>query len=617
MAIRNVTFDIAQLKYYPTAPGVYIMKGARGEVLYIGKAKNLRTRLRSYFTDAADERYVTKFLVERVATIDYLVTTTEKEAFLLENTLIKRQRPRYNIRLRDDKTYISLRLNVKQEFPRLELVRRRKKDGAFYFGPYTSTHAVRDVVQLLQKIFPLRSCKDSVFRNRTRPCVLYQIGKCLGPCVYEVDREEYAKLVRGVILFLEGKEQEVVRMLEERMKAHAEAMEFEKAARVRDQIAAVRTTIERQRVASHGLEDRDVIAHWRIAGRCAVVVLSYRDGVLVESRDFVFADHGEETGKVLYAFISQFYHEQKYIPAEILVEDEPDERALLEEWLEGIKGRRVAIGVPQRGEKRRLVELAIENARGRLERAAAGDQDRAELLEEARKKLRLKKTPRRIECVDISNIGGMMAVGALVLFVDGEADKSGYRLFKIRSVQGADDYAMMREVLERHFRRVQAGEKEMPDLLLADGGKGQLNIAREVLKSLSVKGVEMAALAKGRVEGRVRRKGVGSEEEHVYVPGRKNAIVFRSHRGVLHLLQRVRDEAHRFAISYYQRLHRKRNLQSLLDELEGIGPKRKRILLRHFGSLARIKSASRDELRTIPGIPVSVGESLYEFFHRQ
>lgn len=610
-----MTFDVAQLEHYPTAPGIYIMKGARGDVLYIGKAKNLRSRLRSHFSGALDERYPARFFIHRVTSIDYLVTTTEKEAFLLENTLIKRQRPRYNIRLRDDKTYISLRLDARQEYPRLELIRRRKKDRAYYFGPYTSASAVREVLQLLQRIFPLRSCKDSVFRNRTRPCLLYQIGKCLGPCVYEVDPKEYADLVRGVILFLEGKEQEVVRMLEERMKVHAEAMEFEKAARVRDQIAAVRKTIERQRVASHGLEDRDVIAEWSAGGRMAIVVLTYRGGALIESRDFVLADYGEEPGKVLYAFISQFYHEQKYVPAEILVTAEPQERELLEEWLGGIKGRRVVIGAPQRGEKRRLVELAIENARERLERVAAGEQSREELLEETQKKLQLKKAPRRIECVDISNIGGMLAVGALVAFVDGEPDKSGYRLFKIRSVAGADDYAMMREVLERHFRRLQTEGSEMPDLLLADGGKGQLNIARAVLEELGVRGVELAALAKGRVDGRVRRSGAGSEEEHVYVPRRKNAIMFKSHRAVLHLLQRVRDEAHRFAISYYQRLHRKHNLRSLLDELEGIGPKRKRILLRHFGSLARIKSASLDELKSIPGIPASVGKSLYEFFH--
>ncbi len=610
-------FDTTQLEHYPTAPGVYIMKGARGEVLYIGKAKNLRSRLRSHFSAAMDERYSTRFFVNRVASIDYLVTTTEKEAFLLENTLIKRQRPRYNIRLRDDKTYISLRLDAKQEYARLEVIRRRRKNGAYYFGPYTSTSAVRDVLQLLQRIFPLRSCKDSVFRNRTRPCLLYQIENCLGPCVYEVDPEEYAELVRGVILFLKGKEQEVVRMLDERMKAHAEAMEFEKAARVRDQIAAVRKTIERQRVASHGLEDRDVIAQWSAGGRIAVIVLTYRSGVLIESRDFVFADYGEEAGKVLYGFISQFYHEQKYIPAEILASAEPEERELLEEWLGGLKERRVVIGVPQRGEKRRLVELGIENARERLERAAAGDQDREELLEEVHKKLRLKKTPRRIECVDISNISGTMAVGALVVFADGEAEKSGYRLFKIRTVEGSDDYAMMREVLERHFRRLKTEGGEMPDLLLVDGGKGQLSIARVVLKALGVTGVELAALAKGRVEGRVRRSGAGSEEEHVYVPGRKNPIMFKSHRAVLHLLQRIRDEAHRFAISYYQRLHRKRNLRSLLDELAGVGPKRKRILLRHFGSLAKIKSASRDELKNIPGIPASVGESLYEFFHTQ
>ena len=615
--MSEMQFDTAQLEHYPTAPGVYIMKGAHGEVLYIGKAKNLRSRLRSHFSGAMDERYTTRFFVNRVASIDYLVTTTEKEAFLLENTLIKRQRPRYNIRLRDDKTYISLRLDAKQEYARLEMIRRRKKNGAYYFGPYTSTSAVRDVLQLLQRVFPLRSCKDSVFRNRTRPCLLYQIGNCLGPCVYEVDPEEYAELVRGVILFLEGKEQEVVRMLEERMKVHAEAMEFEKAARVRDQIAAVLKTIERQRVASHGLEDRDVIAQWSAGGRTAVVVLTYRSGVLIESRDFVFADYGEAAGKVLYGFISQFYHEQKYIPAEILAWAEPEERELLEEWLGGLKGRRVVIGVPQRGEKRRLVELAIENARERLERAAAGDQDREELLEEVHKKLQLKKAPRRIECVDISNIGGTMAVGALVVFADGEAEKSGYRLFKIRTVEGSDDYAMMREVLERHFHRLKTKDGEMPDLLLVDGGKGQLNIARAVLEALGVMGVELAALAKGRVDGRVRRSGAASDEEHVYVPGRKNPIMFKSHRAVLHLLQRIRDEAHRFAISYYQRLHRKRNLRSLLDELEGIGPKRKRLLLRHFGSLAMIKSASRDELKNIPGIPASIGVSLYEFFHTQ
>jgi excinuclease ABC subunit C len=596
---------------FPAEPGVYMMKGARGDVLYVGKAKNLRARLRSYFSGSgADGRFLIPHLLQRVEDVECFVTTNEKEAFLLENTLIKKHKPRYNIRLRDDKTYVSLRLDPAAEYPRLEITRRRRKDGALYFGPYSSVKAVRETLNFLQRIFPLRLCKDTVFRNRARPCIYYDVGKCVAPCVRPVEKSEYEEMVRSVVLFLRGRADEAVKQLRQRMKEHSAGLAFEKAALVRDRIAAIEKTIEAQKVASVRQFDLDVVAQHAEEGRRIFVVLAYRKGLLEESRHFVFKDHGEESGDALHSFIGQFYHVEKFIPPEILVGVEPPERELLESWLGDLREGRVELAVPQRGEKRALVELAEANAVQQLKGIVSGERRSEAVRKELGRKLSLAEPPRRIDCIDISNIQGLLAVGAMVSFVDGEPQKANYRLFKIRSVAGSNDYAMMKEVLGRRYRRAGETREDVPDLLLVDGGKGQLNIAREALGEIGLGEVALAAIAKGKVLANGRH-----EEDKVFIPARKNPVSFSRHSGGYLLLQRVRDEAHRFAVGFHKKLRSKAHFRSILDEIPGIGAMRKKALLDHFGSLARIKAASVQELRGVASMSKGAAQAVYDFFH--
>jgi excinuclease ABC subunit C len=612
---RNIMMNLSAKKInvdaFPVAPGVYIMKGARGEILYVGKAKNLRARLRSYFSGSgADGRFLTPHLLDHVVEVECFVTTTEKEAFLLENTLIKKHKPRYNIRLRDDKTYVSLRLDPAAEYPRLEITRRRKKDGALYFGPYSSVKAVRETLNFLQRIFPLRLCKDTVFRNRVRPCIYYDVGKCLAPCIYSINKSDYDEMVRGVVLFLRGRGEELLEALRQKMKEYSAQMEFEKAALVRDKIAAIEETIEAQKVANVRQFDLDVIAQHKADGKRVFVVLAYRKGLLEESRHFVFKDHGEEAEQALYSFIGQYYHAEKFIPPEILLPAEPPERELLESWLGDLREGRVELLAPQRGEKRALVQLAEANAVQKARSIVSGEQRSEAVLKELAGKVSPGRVPRRIDCFDISNIQGMLAVGAMVSFVDGEPRKDNYRLFRIRSVVGSNDYAMMKEVLGRRYRRARETGEDLPDLLLVDGGKGQLNIAREVMHEIGLGRLPLAAIAKGKTLADGRR-----EDDKVFIPNRKNPVSFGRHSGAYLLLQRVRDEAHRFAVGFHKKLRSKAHFRSILDEIPGVGAMRKKALLDHFGSLTRIKTASVKELSVVASINRSAAQAVYDFFH--
>jgi len=589
----------------PASPGVYLMKSKTGEIIYVGKAKDLRARLRTYFRDG-DSRYSVQFLMKRVADVDFIVTNNEKEALLLENTLIKQHKPRYNIRLKDDKTYLSLRLDRREDFPRLTIVRRYKRDGALYFGPYSSAAAVRDTLRTIQEIFPIRRCPNHVFKNRTRPCLNYQIGRCTGPCCDLISKEEYHKLVDEVVLFLKGRNDDLVKELKGCMERASAALEFERAARLRDRLSAIEQTLEKQQAVSAAGFDRDVFGLYSADSEVHIKVLFIRDGKLIETGSYTFRRKQMTVRELFSSFIAQFYSADRDVPTEILVPVDVEDAGLLEEVLTERRGRKVAIHCPKRGEKLRLVEMAAKNAEDTaLARRAAADLESSGLMALG-EKLRLPDVPSRIECVDISNIGGTDAVGSLVTFDDGKPNKSRYRRYRIRSVSGADDYGMMKEVLTRRYTRALA-EDDLPDLLIVDGGKGQLSIAVAVLRELGVEGLAVAALAKPAHEG---------ERDKVFLPGRKNPVTFPSSSPALHLLQRIRDEAHRFAVTYHRKVRDRSRLQSVLTDIPGVGEKRKRALLAHFGSLERVKQASVEELGAVPGLPDSLARRVYLYLHQ-
>lgn len=604
---------------FPTAPGVYLMRDKAGKVIYVGKAKNLRARLRSYFRDSGDDRPQIQFLRRRIAAVETIVTTTEKEALLLENTLIKEHRPRYNIQLRDDKTYISLRLDLGHEWPRLHRIRKRLPGDskATYFGPFASSQAVRETLRFLLTHFPLRSCSDHVLANRRRPCLLYQIGRCCAPCVKPVDRDEYKSLVDATILFLKGRREDVLRLLREKMEEYSESMQFEKAAALRDRIAAVEETLEGEKVVSHRVFDRDVVALARDQGRLVFAVLVFRQGKLTDSHTFDARDLDLDDGELLDQFVSQYYDGSRVVPRDVLLSAAPAEIELVESALSAQREGPVRVHVPQRGNKRRLVEMAGQNARAQLERILAGRRSEEQVLDALRERLGLASIPRHIECFDISNIQGSMAVGSMVCFRDGQPEKSDYRHFVIRTVEGANDFAMMREVLERRYKRMVDEDRPMPDLVLIDGGKGQLGVARIVFEDLGLTDrVPLAAIAKSKLKPALRRAAPKIRtEERIFLPGRKNPVLFRRGDPALYLLQRVRDEAHRFGITFHRKLRRKSNLRSVLDTLPGIGKTRRQALLRHFGSVARLREAPLEAIKSVPRMPEAVAETVFRFLH--
>ncbi|MBM3334961.1 excinuclease ABC subunit UvrC [Candidatus Sumerlaeota bacterium] len=595
---------------FPASNGVYLMKDAAGEALYVGKATNLRARVSSYFRPSPDQRPQTEFLVRRVATLDYMVTGSEKEAFLLESALIKQHRPRYNIRMRDDKNYLSLRLDPREQWPRLTMVRRRKGDGALYFGPYTSSLAMRESLRTIHRIFPVRSCSDRRFLKRARPCLRQQIGMCVGPCSLGVDPRRYHRLVQDLVLFLRGNKTDLVKRLKGEMEEKASRMEYEEAARVRDRIAAINQTIERQRIAVRPTVNRDVVAAVSDGGRHLVMVFAYRQGVVVARREFELPDFGQTASEILGGAIGQMYAAPDEIPDEVFLSADLDDRAMLEQWLEQMRGRPVRLHVPQRGEGRALMDLALANARQHLRDRLESGRNIEAVLAEIAAKLRLPAPPERIECFDISNIHGSLAVGSMVQFVGGSPNRAAYRHYKIRTVEGSNDYAMMCEVMSRRYRRLIEEGKPLPDMILVDGGRGQLGVAVEVMKQLGATNVPLRAIAKG---DRVGESETHGSDERFFIAGQKNPVTFLAGTPALLLLRLIRDEAHRFAISYHKKLRRKRSLRSLLEDLPGIGEARKRALLRAFGSLDRIRQAPVEALARVPGMNATVAAELQRF----
>ncbi len=603
------------LESLPARPGVYLMKDARGKIIYIGKAMNLRTRVRSYFRDSGDQRFNVPFIRSRVTDIETVVTDTEKEALLLENTLIKKHLPRYNIRLRDDKMYISLRLDIQHEWPRVHRIRRRRPgDKALYFGPFSSSAAVKETMRFLQRLFPLRSCPDHVLKNRSRPCVLHQIDRCCAPCVGLADRGKYKEYVDQTILFLNGRRDQVVDLLRAKMWEYSEALSFEKAASIRDRINAIEQTVEKENVVSHRHFDRDVLGLARERGRMVVVVIQFRGGNLDDTEYFDFKDHGLGDDEVIESFLGQYY-EGRDVPRDLLLPVAPANAEIIAAGLQDSRGGAVRIAVPQRGEKARLARMAGTNAQNELEKRLAGEKSREQVLEDLQRGLKLPVAPHRIECSDISNFRGSFAVGSMTCFIDGEPLKSQYRHFRIQTVAGQDDFASMREVLTRRYTRVLKEGTELPDLIVIDGGKGQLNIAVEVLKELQLLGrVPVCGLAKARL--RPSKQGVRIKqrtEERVFLPNRKLPVIFDQSDPALFILTRIRDEAHRFGVAYHRKLRSTANLRSGLEEMPGIGPKKRKALLTHFGSLARLREATAEQIAEVEGMNAKLAAELWRF----
>jgi len=588
-----------RLAAVPTRPGVYLLKDRQGKVIYVGKAANLRTRLRTYLR-GGDERSQIRFLLERLASFETLVTGTDKEALILENNLIKQYRPRYNIRLKDDKSYVSVKVTVKDPWPRVLVTRRIVKDGHRYFGPFASASAVRETIDTIRKVFPLRTCSDPVFRNRSRPCIEYDIKRCLGPCVLPVDRAAYEAHLRQVMLLLEGRNGEVAKELRRQMERAAAEERFEDAGRLRDQVQAIEKTQERQQAVEHWGANQDVFGLYREGGSIEVQVLFVRGGTLVGNRAYGFDDLEFPDDEVLEGVLTQFYQATTHdVPDEILLPLPISDANVRAEYLGERRRRKVTILVPQRSDKLRLAEMARQNAaQSFAERRDAGQQA-ARMGADLQHRLRLRSAPRRIECIDIATIQGTHSVGSLVAFDEGVPAKAGYRHYRLRSVTGTDDFAAVAEVVRRRFRDRERGG--VPDLLVIDGGLGQLAAARAALAELPLE-LDVVALAKERVERDATASDIRRRPERVFAPGRKNPIVLRANSSALFLLQRVRDEAHRFANTYHQKLRAEARLASPLDAVAGVGPRRRRALLRRFGSLKRIGEASAEELTSVPGI---------------
>ncbi len=606
---RNSTIE-AKLKSLPTTPGVYLMKDAQGDVIYVGKAASLRPRVRSYFQAQAGSERRTHGWIDQIADFEVIQTETEPEAFLLEDTLVKRHQPRFNVRLRDDKRYPYLKITA-EPFPRVQVVRRRLDDGARYFGPYTNAKAMRSTLKLAQKLFPIRTCNlDLPLKTPRRPCLNYHIGRCLAPCADLATLEEYNAMVNRAGMLFEGRISGLIARLRAEMRKAAVDQRFERAAHLRDQLEALQRTLMRQSVVLSDTVDRDVFGLAVGDGRASAQLFMVRGGRMAGREAYhLRVPAGVEEPEILSALLTQYYANASSVPREVLLPHRIDGIDRLETWLTELRGRRVHVRVPQRGEKRHLVLLANDNARFAMkgeQRDEAVRREATAALVELAEALSLSAFPQRIEAFDISNTQGGEATGSMVVFENGRPRRDAYRRFKVQKSGRPDDYAMMAEVLGRRFRRglaelsdpaIHKGKfSELPDLLLVDGGKGQLNVAVDVLREQNIEGIEAIGLAK--------------RHEEVFRPGRAEPIELEPDSQALLLLRQIRDEAHRFAVTYHRRLRGKRSLSSALDAIPGIGPKRKSALMRTFGSVARISHASADEIAEKAGIPHGLAERI-------
>ena len=593
----------AKLARTGSQPGVYLMKNQRGRILYVGKAHNLKKRLSSYFQTPVRQHPKIEALVQQIADFDTIITHTEKEALILESNLIKRHRPKYNVELKDDKRYPSLRLDLNHPYPNLGIVRKIKKDGAMYFGPFSSAKAVRQTLRVIHRTFKLRKCHTRNFKGRTRPCLNYQLDLCHGPCCLNVDKNLYGRIVKEVMLFLKGRTPELIQNIKKEMQAAAIAQKYEKASVLRDKMFALQATLEKQVAVTTDFKDRDVIALDRDGADTVLTVFFVRAGFLLGMRHFEFETPWATDAEISSSFIRQYYGQDRFVPQELLLSVLPDDAHLLSEWLHERCGTKVHLRKPQRGEKRRLVQMARENAQNQLKELLAARAAEADLLARLKRRLRLAKTPHRIECFDNSNISGTNPVSSMVVFKDGLALKSAYRHFRIRDVHQHDDYAYMMESLGRRFK--DGGSKEpLPDLLMVDGGKGQLNIALAVVRAQKLEGhFDVIGIAK-------KDSTKNESDDKIFKPGRVNPINFGRDQDLLLFLQRIRDESHRFAISYHRKRRGKGALVSQLDKIAGVGPKRRQTLLKHFKSIEAIRAAAVDEISALSGMSRKVAQTV-------
>jgi excinuclease ABC subunit C len=594
-----------QIKSLPAKPGVYLFKDKEGKVIYVGKAANLNNRVRSYFGAPSNLSSKIQRLVLKIQDFEFIVTNSEQEALILECNMIKKYTPRYNVLLKDNKTFPYFKIDINEDWPGVCITRQVQKDGARYFGPFASAGSVRKTLRLIKKIFPFRSCSKRIEGKDKRPCLDYYIHRCLGPCIGAVEKREYRDVINQVILFLQGKQELIIRELNTKMNAAAQQLQFEKAALMRDQINAIEKVIEGQRIAMKLQGEKDVIALAQNETQAYVQLFSIRNSKLIGQDHFIMEGIQDESpGQIMTSFVKQYYVSASYIPPLILLQYPVEEPAVLSEWLAQQRGSRVELQVPQRGAKKKLVDTAAENAARGLELAQVKAM-KVEVvsagLRELKSRLRLSKMPRRIECYDVSNIQGALAVGSMVVLEKGWPKPAHYRRFRIKTVAGADDYAMIQEILRRRFKRGLTGESTwaVPDLVVIDGGKGQLNAALEVRQELGLDSIPMASLAK--------------ENEEVFIPRDPQPVNIAKDSPALHILQRARDEAHRFAISYHKKLRRKEVIRSVLDDIPGIGPKRKKALLKKFGSIKTIKESSLEELNQTEGITLALAQKVKRY----
>ena len=594
----------------PTSTGVYLFKDAEGRVLYVGKAVDLRARVRQYL-GGTDGRFMVPFLVSEAADIDVVLTRTEKEALLLENTLIKQHRPRFNVRLRDDSAFLRLRLDPRQEWPRFTLVRSVADDGARYFGPYPSASRARHTLAWLQRIVPLRTCTDAVLRSRRRPCLLHQMGRCLAPCVGAVDVATYAARVDEAVLLVQGRDRTLVERLLERMRAAAEVEDFEEAARLRDLAREVERALERQHVVDTRLEDRDVWGVYLEGDAGTVAVLPVREGALGEPRVAFVRGH-TDAAEVLSSVLNTTYATPDDLPPELLVPVDLEDRELLEEVLTERRGGRVHLRRPRRGRKVQLLDLARENARVRYLQEVGEEARHARALASVAELLDLPEPPHRMECFDNSNLGGTDPVAAMAVFLDGRPARREYRRYRIKTVVGSDDYASMREVLTRRLRRLRDEDRGLPDLWVIDGGRGQVGIAVEVVRAAGVE-LPIVGVSKPRTE---RARGDRAATDKLVLPGRRESLRPPAHDPGLRLLQHLRDETHKHAVGYHRKVRRKNTLVSVLEAIPGVGPARRKALLRGLGSARGVADATVEELADVPGIGPELAERIWATLHR-
>ena len=617
------TPDFTQrLRALPTGPGVYLMRDSVGVIIYVGKAASLRNRVASYFGSRWGLPPKVRQLVRRIVDFEFIVTESEQEALILEANLIKEHQPHFNARLKDDKSYPFIKIDTTEDFPIVYVTRRVREDGARYFGPFASASSVRKTLALLKKLFPYRSCTKTITGNDDRACLDYFIHRCAGPCIGEVSREQYHEIIDQVALFLEGRTDQVVKGIRSRMIQAAETLEFEKAAALRDQIVAIERVHEGQKVLHLTSENVDVIALAQEGRDAWVEVFFIRQGKLVGRDNFLMhRAEGDEPAEVLAAFVKQFYSANPYVPRRVFLQHLPDDMEAIEAWLRSKRQGAVQLHVPQRGEKRKLVEMVAQNADQGLKqlriRRIHESTNNHKALEELQEALSLPDLPHRIECYDISNIQGTNAVGSMVVFEDGRPKPAHYRRFKIKTVSGVDDYSMMREVLTRRFRRLSEQREKgpevdadvsgrgpkngsawgiIPNLVIIDGGKGHLGAALQVFLELGINDIPLSSLAK--------------ENEELFVPYISDPIVLPRDAQGLFLVQRVRDEAHRFAITFHRERRSKKSVQSSLDLVPGIGPKRKRMLIRRFGSVKGVRDATTEEIASVPGLTLTVARAI-------